>query len=264
MSRSTAFDPFEHPICFATPTRIAHSTWMGHVPFAMLLVDMVSPGVLVELGTYAGVSYCAFCQAVKELKIASRCFGVDTWQGDTQSGFYGTDILNELKEFHDPLYGSFSQLIRGTFDEAIERFEPASVDLLHIDGCHTYEAVKHDFETWRPKMSRRGVVLFHDIAVREGDYGAWRLWEEVSAAYPHFHFDHAYGLGLAVVGTDGPPALLDLCYAPRAEQVPYVASPASFPSCSKAEPTPPEAPWISARWPGATLAERWIIWYAVM
>jgi hypothetical protein len=212
-STSHSCDPLAHPICFSTPRRIAFSTWAGHVPFAMFLVDLLTPGVVVELGTYSGVSYCAFCQAVKELQIGARCFGVDTWKGDPQCGFYGPEILAELKEHHDPLYASFSRLIQAEFDDAATQFQSGSIDLLHIDGYHTYEAVKHDFRTWLPKLSSRGVVLLHDIRVRYGDYGVWRLWEELSSLYPHFEFDHACGLGLVVVGYDCPDAVQRLCRA---------------------------------------------------
>lgn len=192
----------EHPILFAEPRRATHETsaWHAHIPFAMLLVELLRPRVLVELGTHYGDSYCAFCQAVAEVGADTSCFAIDTWAGDPQAGYYGVDVFEDLRAHHDPLYGSFSSLLRTTFDEAVHRFEPGSIDLLHIDGLHTYEAVKHDFETWLPKLSPRGIVLFHDTAVREGDFGVWRLWEELSSKHPSFEFQHGYGLGVVAVG----------------------------------------------------------------
>src|SRR5271166_578992 len=162
------FNPLAFPICTRTPRRNGvWSAWTGHVPFAMCLVAMTRPRVLVELGTYRGTSYCAFCQAVKELRLDTQCYAVDTWQGDPHSGFYGTELLDELKQNHDPEYALFSELIRSTFDEALPRFRDRSVDVLHIDGFHTYDAVRHDFDSWLPKMSDRGIVLLHDTEVRD-------------------------------------------------------------------------------------------------
>lgn len=176
----------------------------------MFLTDILRPEVIVELGTYYGVSYCAFCHAVKDLGISSKCYGIDTWRGDAQSGFYGDEVLEDLRAFHDPRYGGFSRLIQSTFNEAVGHFANGSIDLLHIDGFHTYDEVSQDFQIWLPKMSEKGVVLFHDINVRERDFGVWKFWQEWKLRYPHFEFVHSHGLGLLVVGNQWPIVLQDL------------------------------------------------------
>ena len=200
MDQLNELNPFDHPICLSPPLRIAPSAWLTHVPFAMYLVDLLEPKIIVELGTHYGVSYCAFCQAVSELSLNTRCYAVDTWTGDLQAGLYGSGVLVDLREHHDPLYSGFSKLIQSTFDEAQLQFEDGSIDLLHIDGYHTYESVKHDWETWLPKISDGGVVLFHDIHVQRDDFGVWKLWGELKKNYPSFEMIHGHGLGLLVIG----------------------------------------------------------------
>jgi hypothetical protein len=202
-----AFDPL-----FWNPARLgALSGWWAHVPFAHWLVRATEPRVLVELGTFTGVSYSAFCHAVVEASLPTRCHAVDTWQGDRHAGAYGEEVYEDFRQFHDRHYGQFSSLLRCTFDAALDRLADGSIDLLHIDGLHTYEAVRHDFESWLPKLSQRAVVLFHDTNVRDGDFGVWRLWEELRDRYASFEFLHGYGLGLLAVGETAPEAVLALC-----------------------------------------------------
>ena len=142
-------------------------SWQGHIPFAFSLIRLLKPACLVELGTHKGDSYLAFCEAAERHSLATRCFAVDTWVGDKQAGYYGDEVLEQLRSKHDPQYSGFSTLIRSTFDDALVQFPEGSVDLLHIDGLHTYEAVRHDLEIWKSKLSDRGIVLFHDISVHE-------------------------------------------------------------------------------------------------
>ena len=201
-SKFLSFNPLKHPVCLSYPARLESTSWAGHVPFAMFVVSVLRPRTVVELGVYTGVSYCAFCQAVKELNLDTRCYGIDTWHGDVHVGQYGREILSDLKAYHDPLYENFSSLIQSTFDDAVSQFEDSSIDLLHIDGAHSYEAVSNDFSTWLPKMSRKGVVLLHDINVRDPGFGVWKLWDEIKGTYSHFEFTHEHGLGVLAIGAD--------------------------------------------------------------
>ena len=176
------------------------SSWIEHIPFAFFLIETLKPKVFVELGTHYGSSYFAFCQAINELEIESKAFTVDLWTGDAHSGFYGNEVFEYVNGINEQYYSSFSNLLKTSFDKALENFNNGSIDLLHIDGFHTYEAVKHDFDNWLPKMSDRGVIVLHDTKVMEKGFGVWKLMEELKEKYISFEFDHGYGLGIICIG----------------------------------------------------------------
>lgn len=186
---------------------VPESAWLEHAPFAFWLIDALRPRTFVELGTHGGFSYFAFCQAVRRLAIETKCYAVDTWQGDEHSGHYGEEVFATVKAHNDAHYSAFSDLVRSTFDEASSHFSDGTVDLLHIDGRHFYEDVKDDFETWRPKLSDRAVVLFHDTNVRERNFGVFKLWEDLRDANPSFEFLHGHGLGVLGWGKEIPSSL---------------------------------------------------------
>jgi hypothetical protein len=195
---------------------IVFSTWIDHLPFAFDLVEAIRPRTLVELGTQGGLSYFCFCQAVAAYALPTRCFAVDTWAGDAHTDPYGEEVYENVCAHNAEHYAAFSKLLRMRFDEARDEFDSESIDLLHIDGYHTYEAVKHDFEAWYPKVRPAGIVLLHDITARLRDFGAWRFWAEIEARHECFAFRHGFGLGV-VRKPGGPPSeapLLQLLFSP--------------------------------------------------
>ena len=171
--------------------------WIGHLPLAYWLVSEIKPRVLVELGTHLGNSYFTFCQSVKESKLKTTCYAVDCWEGDAQAGQYEQTVYDTVKNYNDENYHQFSKLLKMRFDEALNEIPDGSVDLLHIDGLHTYEAVHHDYETWLPKLSGNGLVMFHDIAVERKDFGVKKFWGELKEIHPcSLEFDHNHGMGI--------------------------------------------------------------------
>jgi Methyltransferase domain len=113
------FNPLNFSLCLMQPRRLKITAWSEHIPFALALIQMIKPRILVELGVHTGESYCAFCQAVDVLHLDTACYRVDTWCGDEHCGRYEDTVLQDLRSHHDPLYGRFSHLLRKTFDEAV-------------------------------------------------------------------------------------------------------------------------------------------------
>jgi cephalosporin hydroxylase len=200
-----------------SPRMLKSPWWIGHIPFAYELIGRLRPRIIVELGTYSGSSFAAFCQAVEACGIDARCYGIDLWQGDIHMGKFDEDLFREISGYMAATYPGIATLVRKDFNEAVALFDDRSVDLLHIDGTHTFEAVSNDFHTWFPKLSERAVVLFHDTNVtvhNTGEaalrFGVRRFFDSVKAQYPHFEFSHCWGLGVLIVGRSAPPAVLEL------------------------------------------------------
>lgn len=204
---------------FWVPRRLgAISYWWGHVPFAHWLVAALRPRVVVELGTFNGVSFSAFCEAMRRQGIAGRCYAVDTWSDVEHYGMHDDSTFLELGAYCRTHFGGLAELVRSTFRDALPSFADGSIDLLHIDGPHTYESAREEFECWLPKLSDRGVVLMHDTNVRDVGFGVWRLWDELRTTYPSFEFLHACGLGIVATGPSVPRVIKDL-HDLTAEQV---------------------------------------------
>lgn len=170
--------------------------WTDHLHFAYDLVATLKPRLLVELGTDRGESYFAFCQAAAEHRTGTRCFAVDTWQGDQQAGGYDETTFDEVSNHNAANYQPFSILLRCSFDNALDHFASDSIDVLHMDGLHTESAVRHDVEHWLPKIRPGGILLMHDISVRVREFGVWKVWDELRATGRSFAFSSGPGLGV--------------------------------------------------------------------
>lgn len=150
------------------------------------IVDQQRPRGVMEIGTFRGGTLCILSRlAAADATIVS----VDLPGGEFGGGY---------KWILSPLLRSFAMmqqkvhLIRGDshsssiFEKA--RSKAGAVDLLFIDGDHSYEGVRKDFETYQPLVRRGGgIIAFHDIAEHPPEVGCHvsELWNEVKSQYRH-------------------------------------------------------------------------------
>ena len=166
------------------------SAWKGHFEFSMFLVNYIKPNIIVELGVDYGHS--TFCLASPNI---GTVYAIDCFEGDIYAGFKTTE--NIFKDFKTELLNKSLLLsdniipIKGYFDDVVLTFDK-QIDILHIDGLHTYEAVKNDFEKWSVKNNPNAVIIMHDVIAYSDSVG--KFFNEIE--FPKFYFTHSAGLGV--------------------------------------------------------------------
>ncbi|MFN2396212.1 MAG: class I SAM-dependent methyltransferase [Bacteroidales bacterium] len=206
---------YQKPLFLANP----HG-WIPHIPLAFFLVETMKPSAIVELGSYSGNSYFAFCQVVKDLWLPTRCYAVDTWKGDIHVGNYTNDVYERVKEINEKEFSGFSHLIQLRFDDALQNFSDETIELLHIDGTHTYDAVKNDFTRWLPKVKQGGVILLHDTMVRKKEFGVWKFLNEIKKQYVVLEFPFSEGLAVVCKDDHSNPDIIE--FIKRAKKDPSI------------------------------------------
>jgi predicted O-methyltransferase YrrM len=168
------------------------SAWTGHRAFAEWLVKERAPNTIVELGVDYGYSLCVLANALKTANPAGRVTGIDHFKGDQQTGYRNTKSgVQSLLRTHDL---TNVDLVEGDFQD-VGLTWTTPVDILHIDGLHTYDAVKGDYTAWRPHLATNGIVLFHDIHVPDPSYEVKKVFNELTDGY-RMEFTHSAGLGI--------------------------------------------------------------------
>ena len=177
--------------------------WEGHRDFVYDLINFVKPKMITELGSQYGCSLFTFCQSVKDNNLDTKIRAVDMWSGDIGAPDTGEEVFALVNKIKDTYFLNLDiKLYQMRFDDALPDFEDGSIDILHIDGGHTFEDVDHDLKTWLPKLSEDGIILFHDV-YSDIDDGSCVHWRETKKKYSNFFdFEHSCGLGILFPKSD--------------------------------------------------------------
>jgi hypothetical protein len=192
---------FESKASFFMPLVFGQSSWYQHIPFAYWLLEKIKPNSYLEMGVHNGISYFAVCESIRQLRLSTKCVALDHWLGDSQAGYFSEDVFQSFAK-NNEIYSEFSTFIKNSFETSMSEIEDDSIDLIHIDGFHSYAAVKNDFELALKKINKSvGIILMHDVNEYQVTFGVNKFWSEIENKFKTFKFNHGHGLGVVFVGT---------------------------------------------------------------
>ena len=164
------------------------------------IVASIRPKKVLEIGTFQGGTLCMFA------RLSAPCATIISI--DLPGGNFGGG-QTRLRSLLYHMFGKLFQrmyLIRGdSHSEEISekvREMARSLDMLFIDGDHSYDGVKHDFVSYSPLVRPGGIIAFHDIGEQTPETGCevFRFWNEVKTSYRYEEIfqdqDRAWGIGV--------------------------------------------------------------------
>jgi SAM-dependent methyltransferase len=136
--------------------------------YSACIPDLPAAAVLVEIGVAHGRSLVwAAAELIRRGKTHARIYGIDPWlgPGDPRSGHSSMayrDALRCIAEHATVEELQRIHLVRDASPWALRLFPCKSVDLVMIDGCHEYAAVRDDIVAALEVLRPGGMLAGHD------------------------------------------------------------------------------------------------------
>ena len=151
------------------------------------ILNDLNPRIILEIGTAGGGTLFLYTRIAHP---KASIISVDLPGGSFGGGYAKWKI---------PIYKSFTigdqkiKLLRAdshnpkTFEHVKNLINKKMVDFLFIDGDHTYEGVKRDFEMYSSLVKKGGIIAFHDIVEHTVESGCEvnKFWDEIKNDYEY-------------------------------------------------------------------------------
>ena len=110
------------------------------------LIRAIKPNIVVEVGTHKGMTSLYMAHALYDngIGVLHTC---DPFEWGQQGNFRKFPELEKLIKFY-PIKG--------------EELDVDEIDILFLDGYHEYEYVERELKHFIPRLSEKGIIIFHD------------------------------------------------------------------------------------------------------
>lgn len=169
-----------------------------------------APRVTVEIGSWDGGT---LDQWLKRCPDNATVINIDMI-GDSNYNPNNLSLVDEWRKWPRP--DTNYQFIGGDSqsDETLKTLRKTlgrkKIDWLFIDGDHSYQGVRGDFEKYLPLCSKTGVIMLHDInpTPSEPHIEVKKFWDELEVLYPSLTLEgyrshpeqKRWGIGLVYLG----------------------------------------------------------------
>jgi predicted O-methyltransferase YrrM len=156
----------------------------------LYLVEEQSPATVLEIGTWTGGTLLCWCRLAQPDAVIVSV--------DLPGGPFGGGYTRERAEEITTLFPRAQQalhLIQGDSHdqstlEQVRTILQRPIDFLFIDGDHSYEGVKQDFQMYSPLVGKDGLIVFHDIVdhPRAPSCKVHDFWNEIKHEHRHVEY----------------------------------------------------------------------------
>jgi len=185
------------------PTGLGDSAWLLHG-----LVRSMKPEFCVEIGSAQGWSTCLTALALEQ-NLKGKLYAVDPHISNDWSHRDADRTLHELRaNLYAAGLSHRVEIIRKTTRDAVSDL-PVRIDFAFIDGDHSFEGVKADWDIVKPRLAPWAITVFHDTlwevhrgnpiyeSLRSEKMGVPAFLESLRAeGYPLITLDADWGLTL--------------------------------------------------------------------
>ena len=186
-------------------TDIEFLSGLGDSAFLLYgLARALKPKVAVEIGSARGKSACYVGRALKE-NGSGKVYAIDPHTSTDWNDIGSIDTYEVMKKNIKALGVEKQVVILRDVSQAVAARWTLPIDIIFIDGDHSYEGVKRDWDLFSPYVTRFGVVVFHDTLwdlrpdpqFSRAGMGVPRFVEELRAAgYPVITLDKDFGVSM--------------------------------------------------------------------